>query len=205
MKMVRILLVSLSVSMTACSRVDHYTEAMSHGMEEDSLQHYYSARYGSKPQNRGYLSDDYFDITLEEPKEEPKEEPRKHSVTQQVKKAMLASTKQKKTPVPRLASKPSVQSEQSVHSVQSEDYFDNTFVLEEPRKPSFTQQVKKAKLASTNQKKPPVPRLVSKPSVVVQQQQTQATTTPPVSAKTLAIFQDPASVLSRILYHMARL
>ena len=184
MKMIRILLVSLSVSMTACSRVDHYTEAMNHGMKES-----------------GYLSDDYFDNTVEEPKEEL----RKPSFTQQVKKAMLASTKQKKTPVPRLASKPSVQSEQSVHSVQSEDYFDNTFVLEEPRKPSFTQQVKKAKLASTNQKKPPVPRLVSKPSVVVQQQQTQATTTPPVSAKTLAIFQDPASVLSRILYHMARL
>ena len=148
MKMVRILLVSLSVSMTACSRVDHYTEAMSHGMEEDSLQHYYSARYGSKPQNRGYLSDDYFDITLEEPKEEPKEEPRKHSVTQQVKKAMLASTKQKKTPVPKLA---------------------------------------------------------SKPSVVVQQQQTQATTNPPVSAQTLSNSQDPTFVLSRILYHMARL
>ena len=127
MKMIRILLVSLSVSMTACSRVDHYTEAMNHGMKES-----------------GYLSDDYFDNTVEEPKEEL-------------------------------------------------------------RKPSFTQQVKKAMLASTKQKKAPVPKLASKPSVVVQQQQTQATTTPPVSAQTLAISQDPASVLSRILYHMARL
>ena len=94
--MVRLLLVSLRISLTACSPVDHYTEAMSRGMEENSLQHYYTDMFGSKPQNKGFLSDDFFDNTLEELKEEP----RKPSVTQQVKKAMLSSTIQKKTPAP---------------------------------------------------------------------------------------------------------